>query len=203
MLRSKTAARRYASIAQTGGAAGGKSMTDANTTPRSPARTALDAYQLQTDRFHAQLGSVAGQGASLGVVAGGDIAAIAFTVMIEAARASQDDLRAIMGDIKAINAAKAGVRKLLDTGKPGRAPNGTVFDAEASVQLAATIAVAEITDEVRDVLRAKRDSLDEMSEMDMLRLQMAMDRVSKMMSTLSNLLKTLADTQAAIVQNLK
>ena len=36
-----------------------------------------------------------------------------------------------------------------------------------------------------------------------LRLQMAMDRLSKMMSTLSNLLKKLSDTAAAIIHNLK
>jgi hypothetical protein len=36
-----------------------------------------------------------------------------------------------------------------------------------------------------------------------LRLQMAMDRLSKMMSTLSNLMHKAGDTQSAIVQNMK
>ena len=47
------------------------------------------------------------------------------------------------------------------------------------------------------------DDMSEMGEMESLRLQMAMDRMSKMMSTLSNLLKKMADTAEGIAQNLK
>jgi hypothetical protein len=39
--------------------------------------------------------------------------------------------------------------------------------------------------------------------MESLRMQMAMDRMSKMMSTLSNLLKKMSDTSSAIISNLK
>jgi hypothetical protein len=39
--------------------------------------------------------------------------------------------------------------------------------------------------------------------MESLRLQMAMDRMSKMMSTLSNLLKKISDTSQSITQNIK
>ena len=42
-----------------------------------------------------------------------------------------------------------------------------------------------------------------MGETESLRLQMAMDRLSKMMSTLSNILKRISDTDSALVQNLK
>jgi hypothetical protein len=52
-------------------------------------------------------------------------------------------------------------------------------------------------------LRTELDSLGEISEMESLRLQMAMDRLSKLMSTLSNLLKKMPDTSQAIVSNLK
>jgi len=53
--------------------------------------------------------------------------------------------------------------------------------------------------------RAKNDpdALSEMGEMESLRLQMAMDRQSRMMSTLSNLLKKISDTAQSITQNLK
>ena len=51
--------------------------------------------------------------------------------------------------------------------------------------------------------RNQMDSLSEMGEMESLRLQMAMDRLSKMMSTLSNLLKKASETAAAITQNIK
>lgn len=47
------------------------------------------------------------------------------------------------------------------------------------------------------------DSLSEMGETESLRLQMAMDRVSKVMSTLSNILKKISDTAQTITQNLK
>ena len=47
------------------------------------------------------------------------------------------------------------------------------------------------------------DSMSEMGETESLRLQMAMDRLSKMMSTLSNILKKVSDTQQSIIQNLK
>jgi len=47
------------------------------------------------------------------------------------------------------------------------------------------------------------DSMSEMGEMESLRLQMAMDRMSKMMETLSNVLKKISDTANNITQNLK
>jgi hypothetical protein len=56
---------------------------------------------------------------------------------------------------------------------------------------------------IRDELKNKLDSMSEMGEMESLRLQMAMDRLSKFMSTLSNILKKIDDTQSSIVANLK
>lgn len=54
-----------------------------------------------------------------------------------------------------------------------------------------------------DQMKGDLDSMSEMGEMQSLRLQMTMDRMSKMMSTLSNLLKKISDTQSSIVQNMK
>ena len=45
--------------------------------------------------------------------------------------------------------------------------------------------------------------MSELGEMESLRLQMVMDRMSKMMSTLSNLLKKISCTTSQITQNLK
>jgi len=56
---------------------------------------------------------------------------------------------------------------------------------------------------VVDQIEDKLDSLSEMGEMESLRLQMAMDRMSKMMTTLSNLLKKISDTASGITQNIK
>ncbi|QNA44717.1 hypothetical protein [Lacibacter sediminis] len=52
-------------------------------------------------------------------------------------------------------------------------------------------------------MNQKKDNMSEMGEMESLRLQMAMDRMSKMMSTLSNLMKKISETQSSITQNLK
>jgi hypothetical protein len=53
------------------------------------------------------------------------------------------------------------------------------------------------------ILQEDLDSKSEMGETESLRLQMAMDRLSKMMETLSNLLKRTSDTAQTITQNLK
>ena len=58
-------------------------------------------------------------------------------------------------------------------------------------------------DNAKEIVKNKLDSMSEMGEMESLRLQMAMDRISKMMSTLSNLLKKISDTASAITQNIK
>ncbi len=55
----------------------------------------------------------------------------------------------------------------------------------------------------RENLNKKLDSLSEMSEETSLRLQNMMNRHSKFISMLSNLLKKISDTQNSIVQNLK
>ena len=54
-----------------------------------------------------------------------------------------------------------------------------------------------------DALKDDLDSLSELGEMESLRLQMAMDRMSKMMSTLSNILKKISDTAGSITANIK
>jgi hypothetical protein len=56
---------------------------------------------------------------------------------------------------------------------------------------------------IRDGLKDRLDSMSEMSEMTSLRLQMAMDRRSKFVETLSNIMKKIDSTQETIVQNLK
>jgi len=81
-----------------------------------------------------------------------------------------------------------------------------VFDAE--MQTVRTLAAEADTtvktlDAQLDKVKADLDSMSEMGEMESLRLQMAMDRMSKMMSTLSNVLKKISDTANQITQNLK
>lgn len=59
-----------------------------------------------------------------------------------------------------------------------------------------------ISDNVKS-FKKELNNLSEMGEMESLRLQMAMDRMSKMMSTLSNLLKKINKTGSEIISNLK
>jgi hypothetical protein len=54
-----------------------------------------------------------------------------------------------------------------------------------------------------ETLTTQRDDLSEMGEIESLRLQMAMDRMRKFESALSNLMKKLSETSNAIVQNIK
>jgi putative addiction module CopG family antidote len=56
---------------------------------------------------------------------------------------------------------------------------------------------------IKEEITAKLDSMNEMSEMTSLHLQMMMDRRSKILSTLSNILKKLSSTQESIIQNIK
>ncbi|MBK8605467.1 MAG: hypothetical protein IPN82_01110 [Chitinophagaceae bacterium] len=52
-------------------------------------------------------------------------------------------------------------------------------------------------------MKTDLNSLNEMSELDQIRLQMYMDRRSKMMETLSNLMKKINDTKEDIIKNMK
>jgi hypothetical protein len=56
---------------------------------------------------------------------------------------------------------------------------------------------------IRDDLQGQLDNMNEMSEMTSMRLQMAMDRRSKFVEALSNIMKKIDSTQETIVQNLK
>lgn len=121
-----------------------------------------------------------------------DIGAMAFLVLMRAARSAQEDLRAVMAQVRAITAAKKGFR---DKARPVLAEE---LDYEAVFHLVATLYAKQLQAETAELLEQ-----GELSEMEQLRLQMAMDRLAKMMSTLSNILKKMSDTASQITQNLK
>jgi hypothetical protein len=126
----------------------------------------------------------------------GDIEALAFLVLMQAAKSAQDDLKAIMEGVKEVNRAKAAMRDELQQRKR------TALDFDAILQLMLVVYAKQHEEEAEELLSSV-DSMSEMGEMESLRMQMAMDRMSKMMSTLSNLLKKMSDTNSQIVQNLK
>jgi hypothetical protein len=115
-----------------------------------------------------------------------DVEALALQVMLEASRAADEDLRAVLDQMRAVSTARKRLRQ-----KP-RPAVASEIDLDTVLQLVATLYAKQLD-----------DSLSELSEMDQLRLQMAMDRLSKMMSTLSNILKKMSDTASQITQNLK
>lgn len=173
----------------------------------------------------------------LGDLNGGDIEAIAFIVLQQAAKSAEEDLKAIMAHIKAINQAKAALHNAMDNiGKDIAANDGQKKkhppldfsqgmgneaayhhalmpvvnkDSKGEVDFIITELYNGHLDDIsqlkaiQDNLKNDLDSMSEMGEMESLRLQMAMDRISKMMSTLSNILKKINDTAAAITQNMK
>ena len=165
---------------------------------------------------------------NLGSLGDGDVMAICFIVMMEAAKSAQDDLKSIMDGVKQINKEKDGLRKSQDTinklsagvaGKNEDAPvdstilnaNGTSSSSSSSsssYHFAATanhggqLTAADIS-RLRADIKDQVDSKSELGETQSLRLQMAMDHVSKFMTALSNIEKKASDTDSAIIQNLK
>jgi len=134
-----------------------------------------------------------------------DVEALAFIVMMEAAKSAQEDLKAILAHARAINKQKEGWRATGDMIRvAGHPPPGQecALDFEGIFHLMATLYAKQLAAE-GDALLGKLDSMSEMGELESLRLQMAMDRMSKAMSALSNLLKKISDTSSQIVQNLK
>ena len=77
------------------------------------------------------------------------------------------------------------------------------LDLLSVTSLVSTLVMKSELDRVMDELKHDLDSMSEMGEMESLRLQMAMDRMSKMMSALSNILKKISCTTSQITQNLK
>ena len=65
-----------------------------------------------------------------------------------------------------------------------------------------TLTLGTMSD-IIDSTKSDLDSLSEMGEMESLRLQMAMDRLSKLMAALSNILKKMAETSDEIIKNIK
>jgi putative addiction module CopG family antidote len=176
--------------------------------------------------------------AVLGAVGDPDIMALAFIVMMEAAKSAEEDLREMMKNVKAINAAKSAQRELIAKsgydiaenagqchGKPRlrfRArgvgseteyhrmpvPHPDPGSSDGFRRVLTNMHKGPIKDvcvlrAIQDELKNHLDSMSELGEMESLRLQMAMDRLSKLMIALSNILKKISDTDTAIITNLK
>lgn len=149
-----------------------------------------------------------------------DIEALISLVMMEASNDAEEDLRKLMIEMNEANKKKKAMRdavnlmkkkqaelknkvrqeytsrKQYDSLKKMLTPLAVINPGPASVS---TVEWNDLLNSTRD----KLDSMSEMGEMESLRLQMAMDRMSKMMTTLSNLLKKISKTEDDIINNLK
>jgi hypothetical protein len=162
-------------------------------------------------------------------LSGADIEAVAFLVMMEASKSAEEDLKSIMDGVKLINKQKEALRSALNdvnqlTAASGKTPPSTPCTVPLCRSLSSRISQIQSQSPASPRLRrlqlrpnptyadlnaaridikSNLDSLSEMGETESMRLQMAMDRQSKMMATLSNILKKMSDTNDSIVQNIK
>jgi putative addiction module CopG family antidote len=171
--------------------------------------------------------------------AGNDVSAMCYVVMMEAVQDTDADLALIMGEVKAMTAAKQALRTLLNkvardvaanawqadgqpplnlnsgmgsagsyytsqmpTPDPGSS-GGVTFTPVNLVPGSAPLTTVAQLKAILSNLQANLDSMNEISEIASLRLQMVMDRRSKLVSTLSNIMKKISVTEETIVQNMK
>ena len=159
---------------------------------------------------------------------GADIEAVAFLVMMQATQDMDKDLQAIMAEVKSMTNAKQKLRDLINQVNKDVADNAGKPDAPCLTPQCGSLAselkeLAATTAGLRNPVRLSAparpthanlrvlqgqlkqnlDSMSEMSETESLRLQMVMDRRSKFMATLSNILKKMSNTSDSIVQNMK
>ena len=125
----------------------------------------------------------------LGEAGSADIDALVFLVMAQAVADANADLKAIMDELRRRNERIAHLRRLLAGLAAWRETHG---GADSDL-------VNSAKDLAGDLLRSTSD----MSDLMQMRLQAVMDRRSKMLAALSNLLKKQSDTAACIIKNMK
>lgn len=109
-----------------------------------------------------------------------DISALVFYVMMQLAQAAREDITSIMEDITRANEQKKQLRENL---RQQQELNQQTLGRQYRP--------------VGDI------AAQELSEMEQLRLQMAMQRQQQLLTMLSNMLKKISDTRKTIIQNLK
>ncbi len=168
-------------------------------------------------------GSVAGAGSNVAVEA------MVLTVLMEAAQDADQDLQTQMQQMQSLTKAKEQIRTVLnEMSQPMSALAGSdrsaVCDSQFCRSLPAKLTAinaatanlphpsylpvsskvtAEDVANSQAALQNDLDSDNEISEMAQVQIQMLMDRRSKLLEMVSNIEKSVSDTDAAIVSNLK
>lgn len=161
-----------------------------------------------------------------------DVEALCFIVLMQATKDMDEDLKQIMDSVKEINKEKENLRKqqeeighlkskftfpsqgtirgLLAISspyefKPTKHNLGQVPDIGSPSSLPKNISsyTENNLNAETDKIKEKLDSMSEMGETESLRLQMLMDRRSKFIDALSNIMKKMSDTASSIISNLK
>lgn len=162
-------------------------------------------------------------------VKAGDINALVAIVMMQTLNDSEKDLQNVMSQTEAITKAKQQLRDLLSQTQLEIKSNETL-DAKAMCQTAlckslpSTLgeisnATANVQKPVRISIPAKPtfadlrtvpgqiqsnlDSLNDISQAQQMKIQMLMDQRSKLIETMSNIMKSISDTNSTIIQNIK
>ena len=184
--------------------------------------TANDAYS--KGHGEAEIRKAALSYANLRGMKGMDIEALCFLVLMQSAKSAQEDLKAIMAKVKAINKQKEELRNALERTKSNKAmtraqldslklfnsklialqqgkdPNSVKLVNSGSGSAPAPIEQAET--ELKK-LRDSKDSLSEQSEQNQLKMQLYMDRMTKADSAASNALKKFSELAGQIIGNWK
>lgn len=197
----------------------------------SPDTAALDAAirarfgpQLSPNRPIQNAGSIP---------AGADVEEVAFIVMMEATESAQNDLKTIMAQVEATNKSKqalgdmnaqvqaevsssAGKSSTGAVNAPCRTPGCASLAAKtqevartsqgSAKPLQYTVPTAPTYAQLNELQKkssADLDSLNDLSQEQQLKLQMAMDQESKFYAAISNIMKSTSDTSSAIIGNLK
>jgi hypothetical protein len=119
----------------------------------------------------------------------GDIDAIIQIVLFEVAKESNSDLKGMLNEMQNTQKKKREIRNFINS------LNQRLSTCRPPICGSLTVELNNYKNQL--------DSLSQLGENVSLRLQMAMDRYSKMMSTLSNILKKISDTASSITQNMK
>jgi len=144
-------------------------------------------------------------------------------IYYETAQAAKEDIKELADEIDKMNESKQDETRKSQTEKKPIEPQRTVSRIQSRPQIRKTShlgiifprtpVVPDLPDtegvtieglkSLLDDLKGKLDGMNELSEMTSLRLQMTMDRRSKFISTLSQMMKKISTTQDILVQNIK
>jgi chromosome segregation ATPase len=148
---------------------------------------------------------------------------------MKVANDSEKDLQTMMAQMQSITGAKHKIRDLLsqiqseissNESLPAATPCQTALCKSLSSRLnEISTATTNLQKSVRILVPAKPtfadlrtlqgqlqsnlDSLGDLTQSQQTKLQMLMDQRSKLVETMSNLMKTMSDTNSAIIQNIK